>query len=245
MIEYSYTFTNTSNPGFNPKKGDTNGAVHQASIDIKYATLQPFCSSALGYSALLATITPSTVVTPMVTSTVLSTTTITADIQKRSAVTDASASLSTPAVLKKYPASIVSSACSMVVTQAISTSTSTAPLVTIQAPTQTTFDTSTVTVTASPIPSACGNQGIQFAFYGKPIYTEGDSVGDVEPSDYATRTPTWADTTTRVGGIDVDVYNAQTIQIYDTNHRESSQYFILNHRGYVSCENRKMHYSVC
>ncbi|KAG9577130.1 hypothetical protein KCU77_g23611, partial [Aureobasidium melanogenum] len=138
MIEYSYTFTNTSNPGFNPKQGDTNGAVHQASIDINYATLQPFCSSAFGYSAPVATVTPSTVVTPLVTSTVLSTITATAEVYKRAAVTDASAALSTPAVLKKYPVSVLSSACSMVVAQATTTSTFTAPLVTIQAATQTT-----------------------------------------------------------------------------------------------------------
>lgn len=236
MIEYSYTFTNISNPGFNPKKGDTNGAVHQASIDIKYATLQPFCSSALGYSALVATVTPSTVVTPMATSTVLSTTTTTASINKRAAVISNSASLSTPAVLTKYPASVLSSACSMVVTQATSTSTSTAPLITVQASTQTTLETSVITVTASPIPSACGNKGIQFAYYGQPIYTEGDNVGNVEPSDYATRTPTWEDTTTKVGGIDVEVYSSEQIQIYDTGREVSSQYFVLNHRGYVSCK---------
>ncbi|KAH0348540.1 glycoside hydrolase, partial [Aureobasidium melanogenum] len=153
MIEYSYTFTNTSNPGFNPKQGDTNGAVHQASIDINYATLQPFCSSAFGYSAPVATVTPSTVVTPLVTSTVLSTITATAEVYKRAAVTDASAALSTPAVLKKYPVSVLSSACSMVVAQATTTSTFTAPLVTIQAATQTTLETLVVTVPASPAPT--------------------------------------------------------------------------------------------
>lgn len=236
MIEYSYTFTNISNPGFSPKKGDTNGAVHQASIDIMYATLQPFCSSALRYSALVATVTPSTIVTPMVISTVLSTTTIAASVNKRAAVTSNSASLSTPAVLTKYPASVLSSACSMVVTQATSTSTSTAPLITVQAATQTILEASIVTITASPIPSACGNKGVQFAFYGQPTYTEGDNVGNVEPSNYANRAPTWEDTTTKVGGIDVNVYNNVAIQIYDTGREVSSQYFILNHRGYVSCE---------
>ncbi|KAH0380250.1 glycoside hydrolase, partial [Aureobasidium melanogenum] len=232
MIEYSYTFTNTSNPGINPKQGDTNGAVHQASIDINYATLQPFCSAALGYSALVATVSPSTVVTPMATSTVLATTTITAGIAKRTAATDVSASLSTPAVLTKYPVSVLSSACSMVVTQATSTSTSTAPIVTVQAATQTTLETSFIaTVTASPIPSACGNKGIQFAYYAEPVYTEGDNVGNVEPSNYAKRTPTWYDTTGEVGGIDVEVYNNIEIQIY--GHEAMSQYFVLNHRGYI------------
>lgn len=232
MIEYSYSFTNTSNPGFDPKKGDTNGAVHQASIDIKYATLQPFCSSALGYSALLATVTPSTVVTPMATSTVLSTITTTANLAKRTTVTDISASLSTPAVLKKYPASILVSACSMVVTQATSTFTSTAPLVTIQASTQTTRETSIVVVTASPIPSACGNQGIQYAYYGGNAYKEGRLVNSVEPSKYATIQPTWETTTSMVGGINTPADTS--IQIYDSNRLVPSENFILNHHGYVS-----------
>lgn len=244
MIEYSYTFTNTSNPGFSPKKGDTNGAIHQASIDIKYATLQPFCSAALGYSALVATVTPSTVVTPMVTSTVLGTTTTTASIAKRTAVTDVSAPLYTPPVLTKYPASVLSSACSMVVTQATSTYTSTAPIVTVQAATQTTLETSIVaTVTASPIPSACGNKGIQFAYYAKPVYTEGDKVGNVEPSNYAKRSPTWSDTTSTVGGIDVEVYDNVEVQIY--GHEAMSQYFVLNHRGYVSFQDAKVDYPLC
>ncbi|KAI5272739.1 hypothetical protein E4T47_04101 [Aureobasidium subglaciale] len=231
MIEYSYTFTNASNSGFDPKKGDTNGAVHQASVDIQYATLQPFCSSALGYTALLATVTPTTIETHVVTNTILQTTTTTASINKRSAFTVASSPLSTPAVLTKYPASIVSSACSMLVSQATSTSTSTAPAVTSQAPTQTAYETSMITVTASPIPSACGNKGIQFAYYGSGVYDEGDWVNYVEPSKYASRKPTWESTTNKVGGISVDA--GQNIQIYDSGHYQRSEYFILNQRGYI------------
>ncbi|TIA26524.1 hypothetical protein D6C81_00676 [Aureobasidium pullulans] len=225
MIEYSYSFTNASSAGFNPKKGDTNGAVHQASVDIQYATLQPFCSSALGYSALLATVTPTTVVSPLATSTVLRTTTTTASINKRA--------LSTPAVLTKYPASIVASACSMLVSQATSTSTSTAPVTTIQAATQTTLETSVITVTASPIPSTCGNKGIQYAYYGGSQYTEGDNVNAVYPEHYANRNPTWAADTTKVGGIDISSSNSQAISLYGSSTQVSSQYFILNHRGYI------------
>ncbi|KAI4728672.1 hypothetical protein E4T49_03498 [Aureobasidium sp. EXF-10728] len=232
MIEYSYTFTNTSNPGFKPSKGDTNGAIHQASIDIKYATLQPFCSAALGYSDLLATITPTSFVTPMATSTVLSTTTTTASsINKRAAVTTSSASLSTPAVLKKYPFSILNNACSMVVSQATSTSTSTAPAVTVTATTQTTLETLIQTVTASPIPSTCGNKGIQYAYYGGDAYSEDTRVNFVQPSDYATVQPTWESTTSMVGG--VNVQPGTSMQIYDSGRFENSEYFILNHRGYI------------
>jgi hypothetical protein len=231
MIEYSYTFTNTSNPGFNPKKGDTVGAVYQAVKDIKYATLQPFCSAALGYSALVATVTPTSFVTPVVTKTAFSTTTTTASIIDKRAATSDSASLSTPAVLKKYPASVMSSACSLLVSQATSTSTSTAPPTTVAVATQTTLETSVLTVTASPIPSACGNKGIQYAFYGSGVYEEGDRVSYVEPSKYASKQPNWQSTTNKVGGIDVD---GSKIQIYDSGNYEYSQYFILNHRGYVS-----------
>ncbi|KAI4851190.1 hypothetical protein E4T45_05188 [Aureobasidium sp. EXF-8846] len=227
---YSYTFTNTSNPGFNPKKGDTVGAVYQAVKDIKYATLQPFCSAALGYSALVATVTPTSSVTTLTTTTVYSTSTTTASIDKRAAVTSDSSSLSTPAVLKKYPATVMSSACSMLVSQATSTSTSTAPATTVVVATQVTLETSVLTITASPIPSACGNKGIQYGFYGNGVYDEHDSVSWVEPSKYASLTPNWESTTNKVGGINVD---GSTIQIYDSGHYEYSQYFILNHRGYV------------
>ena len=233
MIEYSYTFTNTSDPGFNPKKGDTVGAVYQAVKDIKYATLQPFCSAALGYSALVATVTPTSFVTPMATSTVFSTTTTTASIiEKRSFVTSVSTLLSTPAVLSKYPATVMSSACSILVSQATTTSVSTAPATIIEVATQTTLETSVLTVTASPIPSACGNKGIQYAFYGAGVYDEGNDVLWVEPSKYASKTPNWKSTTNSVGGINVDA--AQSIQIYDSGNFAPSQYFILNHRGYVS-----------
>jgi hypothetical protein len=233
MIEYSYTFTNTSNPGFNPKKGDTVGAVYQAIKDIKYATLQPFCSAALGYSALVATVTPTSFVTPIITSTAYSTTTTTASVvNKRAAVTVAAASVSTPAVLSKYPASVMSSACSLLVSQATSTSTSTAPATTISVATQTTLETSVLTVTASPIPSACGNKGIQYAFYGAGVYEEGNDVLWVEPSKYAFKTPNWQSTTNKVGGININA--AQSIQIYDSGNYAPSEYFILNHRGYVS-----------
>lgn len=226
MIQYSYTFTNASNAGFDPKKGDTSGAVHQASVDIQYATLQPFCSSALGYSALLATVTPTTIVTPLATSTVFVTTTTTASINKRD--------LSTPAVLTKYPASIITSACSMLVSQATSTSTLTAPVSTIQTATQTTLETSVITVTASPIPSTCGNKGIQYAYYGGSQYTEGNNVNNVYPEDYSNRIPTWISATTKVGGIDISSGDSQAISLYGSNTQVSSQYFILNHRGYVS-----------
>jgi hypothetical protein len=119
----------------------------------------------------------------------------------------------------------------MLVSQAISTFTSTAPATTVVVATQVTLETSVLTVTASPIPSACGNKGIQYGFYGNGVYDEGDRASWVEPSKYASKQPNWESTTNKVGGIDVD---GSRIQIYDSGHYENSQYFILNHRGYVS-----------
>ncbi|CAJ2513066.1 Uu.00g011850.m01.CDS01 [Anthostomella pinea] len=76
LFEYSYAYSNLANAGV----PSVNAAAHQASVDISYATLQPFCTSYLA--------TPSVTIA------------------------------STPAVLTKYPATVLSSACSMQITPA-------------------------------------------------------------------------------------------------------------------------------
>ncbi|KAG9661792.1 hypothetical protein KCU64_g2351, partial [Aureobasidium melanogenum] len=107
------------------------GAIYQAVKDMSYypasltSTFQPFCSSILGYSAGSTTVTTATV-TP------ISYTTVTNVIYQRAASTNP-----TPAVLTKYPATVVSSACSSVVTS----------------PTATPFVTSTATFSASAVVS--------------------------------------------------------------------------------------------
>lgn len=58
-ISYSYTFVNSTNPG----KPAIPCAVASASSAIKSATLQPYCSSLLGYTAPVTTATASTIVT--------------------------------------------------------------------------------------------------------------------------------------------------------------------------------------
>jgi hypothetical protein len=160
-VGYSFTYALSSNSAPAPKVGDKNGAIYQAIEDINYATLQPFCSSILGYSALLATATVTSTSTPVVTGTM--TATVTASAASAAAKRD----VSTPNVLTKYPATVVSSACSMIVTQASSTSTvSTMTSVAIGS-TATTFVTTTTTSTVVPVQTgACGLEIGDFAIQG-------------------------------------------------------------------------------
>lgn len=58
-ISYSYTFVNSTNPG----KPAIPCDVASASSAIKSATLQPYCSSLLGYTTPVTTATESTIVT--------------------------------------------------------------------------------------------------------------------------------------------------------------------------------------
>jgi len=184
LINYSYSFTNSTGM-ISPNK---NGAVHQASKDITYSSLQGYCSTLLGYSTPLATVTATATVTPLTTTstTVFATETVTvtgaAVNQKRqNAIITVHTSdypdhllptaavnkrdLSTPVVLSKFPATVVSSACSLVATPVTSTSTITLSATT-SAPTlvlvATQSATSTFTVSV-PGPRTCANN---------PVFTE-------------------------------------------------------------------------
>lgn len=87
LIEYSFAYSNATNPG----SACRSCAVHQASKDIVYSTLQPFCSTLLGYSTPVATVTATTTTTPLSTTTmtsvsvtsVVSTSVVTVDLKKR------------------------------------------------------------------------------------------------------------------------------------------------------------------
>ena len=120
---------------------------------IKYSTLQPFCSTLLGYSAPLATAVVYSTTTPVVTNTVTATSTVT--VSQAAAKRDVSTS--TPNVLTKYPATVLSSACSMLVTQVTSTSTVATVTSVSTAPTATTLVTSTTAVTSIVKPKPSGN----------------------------------------------------------------------------------------
>ncbi|THX10655.1 hypothetical protein D6D13_05246 [Aureobasidium pullulans] len=87
VVNYSFGFAKTANSSdINPLDGDVKGAVYQAVADIKWSSLQPFCSTYLGYNTATATAT------------------------------------TLPYDLAKYPATVVSSACSMQATPASSSS---------------------------------------------------------------------------------------------------------------------------
>ncbi|KAK5118683.1 hypothetical protein LTR85_007889 [Meristemomyces frigidus] len=105
LIEYSYTYSNKTNPGTACK----SCAIAQATQEISWSSEQPFCSTLLGVSAATSTATAPQTVTPVTTVTVASTTKVISVIAKRSVAQ------STPPNLTKYPASVISSACSLVI----------------------------------------------------------------------------------------------------------------------------------
>ena len=156
-IQFSYMFSNATNPG----SASPPPAVYQASRDISYSTLQPFCSSYLGYTIPVTTTTTTTTTTPLTTTTTTTTTTV------EGLATDmpAKRALSTPNVLTKYPTAILSSACSMQATPV----TTTAVVITTTTATAATATTTSVVVTTatagSSPPIACGN-GAKFALQG-------------------------------------------------------------------------------
>lgn len=59
-IQYSFAYSNSADPGAPCK----DCAVHQASRDISYSSLQPYCSSLLGYTIPVATATVTATQTP-------------------------------------------------------------------------------------------------------------------------------------------------------------------------------------
>jgi hypothetical protein len=143
-IDYSFGYAKTD-AGVDPLVGDAKGATYQAVADIKWSKLQPFCSAYLGYSIPVSTYTSVTTTVPVVTSVAYSTITVSPNNAKRA--------LSIPADLSKYPASVVSSACSMQATQVTSTSIVTA-FATATAAASTTVITSISTVTTSVKPTS-------------------------------------------------------------------------------------------
>ncbi|KAI4850355.1 hypothetical protein E4T44_02799 [Aureobasidium sp. EXF-8845] len=76
-IDYSFGYAKTD-AGIDPILGDANGAKYQAVADIKWSSLQPFCSTYLGYTTPLSTVTATATITPVSTSTAYSTTTVAA-----------------------------------------------------------------------------------------------------------------------------------------------------------------------
>ncbi|CAD0097303.1 unnamed protein product [Aureobasidium mustum] len=174
---YSYTSTNATSSG-GPA---IDCQVASASRIIGSSTLQPFCSTFLGFDPATTTITVTT--TPSTTTTVTTnsaavkvTTTITSTVTSLVATSTVipqkrAADVQTPPALGLFSASIISSACALQATRASSTisstSTATASVVTLtstvvgNAPTSTLTVTVTTTVEATAVatPYGCSNPG--------------------------------------------------------------------------------------
>lgn len=134
LIEYSFAYSNNTNPG----APCASCAVAQATRAISYSTLQPFCSSYLGYSAASVSTQIATVSTDV-------TSTVTATVTPTTYVGAAKRALSTPSALAYYPSDILSSACSLEVTPAAATATTTSTTLPVI------IATTTTTTSASPI----------------------------------------------------------------------------------------------
>ncbi|KAI5247112.1 hypothetical protein E4T42_06060 [Aureobasidium subglaciale] len=179
FMSYSFTFKNSTSVAPAPDKGDVTGAIFQARQDMTYypsqltSTYGPYCSSLLGYSAAVVTVTPTTTITPV--ATVIATVTQIAGAKKlrRDGVEQAPTSIllpwfvasasaanlekratTTPAVLKKYAVAVQSGACSLIATKPADVSTVIAATVTVMAPQQTTTSTSTTIVAAAATAAA-------------------------------------------------------------------------------------------
>ncbi|KAL2028265.1 hypothetical protein VTO58DRAFT_110953 [Aureobasidium pullulans] len=150
LVNYSFGYSK-SNSGVSPTVGDATGAKYQARQDMTYSpasltsVFQPFCSSLLGYNIPVVSATALTTTTPIFSTTVIVTSTAAANAKRAAA-----SSLPTPAVLTKYPASVIASACGLIATSPTVTSTTTAATSTVTAPTQTSFVTSVSIVAAAP-----------------------------------------------------------------------------------------------
>ncbi|THY05458.1 hypothetical protein D6D01_09999 [Aureobasidium pullulans] len=74
-IDYSFGYAKTD-AGIDPLVGDAVGAKYQAIAGIKWSSLQPFCSTYLGFKTALATITTTATIIPTTTSTTYATSTV-------------------------------------------------------------------------------------------------------------------------------------------------------------------------
>jgi len=94
-VDYSFGYSKiASSSDIDPLAGDVKGATYQAVADIKWSSLQPFCSAYLGYTTPLSTVTATATITPVSTSTAYSTTTVAA-MRKRDDTNSAFPGLST------------------------------------------------------------------------------------------------------------------------------------------------------
>jgi hypothetical protein len=162
-IASSYSYSNTTDPG-NPKLPCD---VAAAKSIIVASSLQPFCSTLLGYTTPISTViatefttVPATTIVNTVSPVATTTTTVTQAPRKRDV-----ASPATPAALTTFAASAVSAACSLQATPVTETSTtSTTTVATVSSGTVATTTTlpvrtTIVTSTVAPAPT-CTASGV-------------------------------------------------------------------------------------
>ncbi|KAI4701025.1 hypothetical protein J4E89_010861 [Alternaria sp. Ai002NY15] len=162
-IASSYSYSNTADPG-KPKLPCDVAAAKSA---IVASSLQPFCSTLLGYTTPVATViatefttVPATTIVNTVSPVVTATTTVTQAPRKRDV-----AGPDTPAALTEFAASAVSAACSLQATPVtVTATTSTTTVATVSTGTTSTTTTlpvrtTMVTSVVAPVPT-CTARGV-------------------------------------------------------------------------------------
>ncbi|KAH0387173.1 hypothetical protein E4T50_15899 [Aureobasidium sp. EXF-12298] len=153
-----------------------------------------------------------------------------------------------PAVLKNIACSAISTACGCL---GIPTPTSTLTLTQVSSttayPTSTTYSnitatvvttptttlptTSTSTVNYCPTPPSCNNEGIRWAIYPNNVYNSDNTYSQYDPTVIKPQAPEYQTTASVCGGLyESDVGQ---ISIYGSTQTFESDYFTLNHVGYI------------
>ncbi|KAH0395470.1 hypothetical protein KCU89_g10297, partial [Aureobasidium melanogenum] len=152
-VGFSYSFSNLTDAGTAPNPA---AAVAQAKGEIFASSLQSYCSTLLSYNDLNAYVTATSTKIPVSTVTSTSTLKVKASSSTTSSSSKASSlskralpssSLATPTALTKYPGSIISSACSALVTKVPKTATFTESTATITGSTSKSTVVKTITIT--------------------------------------------------------------------------------------------------
>ncbi|KAH8678509.1 GLEYA domain-containing protein [Xylariales sp. PMI_506] len=159
--------------------------------------------------------------------------------------TKASVVATIPAILKAFASQEISTACSCLqiptpsttVTATVTVTPTATSVIAVAASTDV-IETTTTTVTSTsteivcPTPTQCDNQGLQFAEYTNSQGNNDDTAySQFDPTIYKDETPNFTGVTTTAGGIDTS--SGGDITVYGTSTEFSSDYFVLDHRGYL------------
>ncbi|KAJ5807814.1 hypothetical protein N7474_009083 [Penicillium riverlandense] len=141
-------------------------------------------------------------------------------------ITAAPEILPTPAALLPYPSSEISEACKCL---SIPSSDLT---------TRTSTKTATSTTTLCPVPTTCGNEGVQWAYYQDSTIQYNSVVCSGrpytwDPTDIKSKNPPYTSTTSYIF---LESDGSTYISIYGSTTEFETQYIALNHRGYIYAE---------